>query len=119
MARKNKIIGVEIFWPLAFDTLDLRLPKARLDSGDHAHRQLVLEREDVVKRAVVTIRPDMTAGFRFDELSGNTHSVRHSADASLEHVAHAKLAPGLLHVDGFALIGKARIAGDDKQPLDA
>ncbi len=41
------------------------------------------------------------------------------AHAALEHVAHAELAADLLHVDGPALVGEARVAGDHEQPADA
>lgn len=40
------------------------------------------------------------------------------AHAALEHVAHAQLAADLLDVDSAALVGEARIAGDDDQPTD-
>ena len=41
------------------------------------------------------------------------------AHAAFQHVAHAELAPDLLHVDGAALVGEARIAGDHEQPAQA
>src|SRR5271169_6256076 len=36
-----------------------------------------------------------------------------------EHVAHAKLAANLLHIDGLPFVRKTRIAGEDEQPADA
>jgi hypothetical protein len=38
-----------------------------------------------------------------------------SAQAAFEHIAHAELAPDLLHIDVPALVGEAGIASDDKQ----
>jgi hypothetical protein len=95
------------------------LAQTRLNRGDHAHRELVLKREDVVERAVVTLRPDVPAGLRLDQLTGDAQAVRRLADTALEDVAHAELTPGLLQVHRSALVGEARIAGDHEEPLDA
>ena len=40
------------------------------------------------------------------------------AHAAFQDVAHAELPPDLPHVHGAALVGEARIAGDDEQPAD-
>src|SRR5262249_42815429 len=37
-----------------------------LDAADHTLRDLVLNREDVLERSIVTIRPEMISGLRFD-----------------------------------------------------
>src|ERR1051326_3414322 len=71
---EDEIVGVEIVRALTLDALDLRLAQARLDGGDYAHRELVLEREDVVEGAVVALRPDVSPGFRLDDLTGNAHT---------------------------------------------
>ena len=42
-----------------------------------------------------------------DELSRDAHSVGGFPDAAFQHVAHPKLAPDLLHVDGLAFVGEA------------
>ena len=54
-----------------------------------------------------------------DQLGGNAHPVSTLSHRAFEHVAHAQFATNLLHVDGLALVRKARIAGDDEQPADA
>src|SRR6516162_8726784 len=56
---KHEVISVQMLGPLASDALDLGLPQARLDSADHACRDLVLQCEDVVDRAVVALGPDV------------------------------------------------------------
>ena len=60
----------------------------------------------------------MCAGGGIDELSRDAHSVCRLANAAFQHVAHPKLAPDLLHVDGAPLVGEARVAGDDEQRLE-
>src|SRR5262249_1227965 len=37
---------------------------------------------------------------------------------AFEHIAHPELSPDPLHIDGLALVGEARIAGDDEEPFD-
>ena len=44
------------------------------------------------------------------------HAARRRPHAALEHVAHAELAPDLLHVHRAPLVGEARVAGDHEQP---
>jgi hypothetical protein len=60
----------------------------------------------------------MCPGRGIDELSRDAHSVCPLANAAFQHVAHPKLAPDLLHVDGAALVCEARAAGDDEQRLE-
>ena len=91
----------------------------RLDRGGNAAGDLVLHGEDVAELAVVLFGPVMAAGDRIDELRGDAQPVAGAADAAFEHVAHAKLARDLLHVDGAVLVDEARVAGDDEQPADA
>jgi hypothetical protein len=58
----------------------------------------------------------VVSGARFDQLSGNPHTLAGFAHRAFEHIAHTQFARYLLHVDGLALVGKARIAGDHEQP---
>jgi hypothetical protein len=53
-----------------------------------------------------------------DELSGDAHSICRFANAPFQQVAHPKLAPDLLRVNGASLVGEARVAGDDEQRLE-
>ena len=57
----------------------------------------------------------MGAGRGVDQLGGDADAVAGAANAALQHVAHAKLAPDLPHVDGLALVPEAGVAGDDEQ----
>src|SRR5438552_7186611 len=61
----------------------------------------------------------MRAGFGIDQLRGDAHPVAALAHAAFEHIAHAEFAADLLHIDRLALVGEARIAGDDEEPADA
>jgi len=70
----------------------------------------------VVERAVETVGPNMRARRCVDQLAGDAHLVAPLAHRAFEYVAHAKFARHLLYVDGSALIRKAGIAGDHKEP---
>jgi len=54
-----------------------------------------------------------------DELAGYADPVRGLAHAAFEHVTHAELTADLLHIDGAALVGEARIARDHEQLAEA
>src|SRR5437762_12813039 len=61
----------------------------------------------------------MRAGGHVDQLASDTNPIAALAHRAFEHVAHTKLAPDLLHIDGLPFVGEARIAGDDEEPPDA
>jgi hypothetical protein len=54
-----------------------------------------------------------------DQLRGDPHTTAGLAHRAFEDIAHAELAPDLLHIDRLALVGEARIPGDDEEPADA
>ena len=66
--------------------------------------------------AVEAVGPYMHVSGSIDQLAGDAHPVPSFPDRAFEDVAHAELARDLLHVDRFALVGEARIAGDHEQP---
>ena len=61
---QHQVVSVEILGSFARDPRHLGLSQARLDRPDDAERDLVLQGEDVVELAVVTLRPQMRAGRR-------------------------------------------------------
>src|SRR5437764_1080623 len=79
--------------------LDLRLAQRRHQRPDDALGDAILELEHVLDRAVEVVGPEMTARRDIDQLAGDAHPGPCLADAALEHVAHAELAPDLLDVD--------------------
>src|SRR5712692_2494910 len=108
--------GIKAFGRPAHRALSLSLGNGRSDGNCYCLGDLVLHRKDVREIAVVALGPDVVAGFGLDQLRGDADAVAGFTQAAFEHVAHAKLAPDLAKVRGFALVGKARIAGDDEEP---
>src|SRR5271165_3879814 len=60
----------------------------------------------------------MRAGQGIDQLPGDTHPRSGFAHRAFQNIADPQLAPDLFHVNGAALVGKGRIAGDDEEPAD-
>jgi hypothetical protein len=56
---------------------------------------------------------------RVDQLRSDADAVAGFAHRAFQNIADAQFATDLLYVDGLALVGKARIAGDDEEPADA
>ena len=75
--------------------------------------------EHVFDQAIEAVGPQMRAGFGVDQLRGDAHAVAALAHRTFEDIAHSEFAAHLLHVDGAALVGEARIAGDHEEPADA
>ena len=85
--------------------------------GDRPHH-FVLDLEKVDEIAVVFFGPQMAAAARFDELCGYAHAASELADAAFEHIAHAQFLADAGNIDGAALIGENRVAGDDERVAD-
>ena len=61
----------------------------------------------------------MPSGRGLDQLAGDANAIAGLPDAAFQHITHAEFASDLLDIDGFALVGEARIAGDHEQRLEA
>ena len=57
-------------------------------------------------------------GARIDQLARYANPAAGFSHASFEHVPHAELAADLADIDGLALVGKRRVAGDDEELAD-
>ena len=82
--------------------------------GDDLPDDFVLQREDVVNRSIVALRPEMLATQRVDELRIDANGVTLAPDTSLQHVTHAEILGHLLHLHGFALVGRTGVARNDQ-----
>jgi len=63
--------------------------------------------EDIFKRPVEAVGPDVDAGCGIDKLAGDAHTAAGLAHAAFQYVADAKFSPDLLHVDSPPLVGEA------------
>ena len=76
---------------------------------------LVLHVEDGVGRAVVTLRPELSAGDGVYQLGVDPHLAVALAHAALKEVSDAKFAPDAIQVYRLAFVSKARVLGDYEQ----
>src|SRR6202012_5688566 len=119
VGAQQKIIGVEPARLGCLLTRDLGELYGRLDRGDHAFGDAVLQVEDVAEPAIEAVGPQMPAGVRIDQLSGDAQALAAAADAAFEHIGDAKLAPDLADIYGPVLVEEGGVAGDDEQPAAA
>src|SRR6478672_7367817 len=82
--------------------LNLCAVKFRCYGADHLLRDLVLQIENVLQRAVKPVRPEVRAGRNVNELSGDPQAGSRLAHAAFEHIPHAEFATDLFDVDGLA-----------------
>src|SRR5208282_604389 len=68
----------------------LALREFHLHLGREDERDLVLDREDVVDRAVIPLGPDVRAVARVDQLRGHANAVASLAHAAFENVTSAE-----------------------------
>src|SRR5207244_4052874 len=116
---QDVVIGDETLGPLSGRALHLGREDRRLYGADHALRDAVLQVEHLGKRAVIALRPDVSACGGVDELARDAYLVAGAPDAALEGVADPELAADLLDVDGPVLVDEAGIARDHEQPAHA
>ena len=91
----------------------------RLDGTRDRRCNVVLKLEDVLEHPFEAIGPEMGPRLSVDQLGCHAHTIAVFPHAALGHVSHAEFAPDLLHVDGAALVGEARLPGYDEQPPHA
>ncbi len=85
------------------------------DHSGHAGRDLALHREDFAELAVVPLGPNMNAGGRINQLSGDPQPIAGAANAALKGVADAKIAPDLPDIYRPVPVSKRGVAIDHEQ----
>ena len=83
------------------------------ENRDNRTRHLVLDRENVVKLAVVSVGPPVGAGRGLDELRRDADALAAPPNAPLKQVACTQLPPDLPEIDRLALVLEGGIAPDD------
>ena len=119
LGGERAFISRHVVGPLAFGPVmggDLDTAGKRRDD-DPGH--LILDGEDVLELAVVSLGPDMPVGLRVDELNGDADAIGDLAHASFENVVHIEFTRDLLHLYRLPLVDEGRIARDDEQIAEA
>jgi hypothetical protein len=79
----------------------------------------ILHIEQVSHGLIEALGPEVRAALRIDELDVYAKPITGALDAALQHVTDVQLAPDLLHVEGFALVGECRVARYHERAGDA
>ena len=93
----------------------LALGQPHLHFGRKQQRDFVLQRKQVVERAIIAVRPHVRTGCRFDQLGRDADSIPGLAHAAFKHVPDIKFASDLAHIHRATLVDKRRIARDHPQ----
>ena len=81
-----------------------------VQSGGQTGDDLVLHVEEIGKRFVETLGPEMIARFGVDKLHIDAHPIAAALNAAFDDIANVQLAADLLEIDGFPLVGKCGVA---------
>src|SRR5262249_21242144 len=88
-------------------TFDLRLVHMGGEDCDDRPSYLILNCEDILELAIVSLGPSMGACGRVDKLPRYAHAITAAADAPLQYIPHTQLAPNLSNIRRFALVLEA------------
>src|SRR5262245_19755283 len=78
-------------------------------------RKLILHCKNIGEITIEAFGPDVCATYGVNELASNSNPITGFSHAALEHVANTELSAYLFHIDGLALVGECRVAGDHVQ----
>ena len=103
---KNEVHGIGIVgWPGS-----LRGDQLKAERVSDLSRNLVLHGKQISPAALEPLGSQMRVAFGLDQLGADAYLVSRSFDASVQHIAHAKLAADLFGVDRFVPVGERRVA---------
>jgi hypothetical protein len=103
---QQQIIGVQIRGCLIFDPFDFRELQIRLDCGNDAFAESVLQFEHIGHLALEAIGPYVRSRRGVYELCREAQPIAAPPHAAFKHITHAKLASDLAHVDRLSFVGE-------------
>ena len=103
LGLQHQVIGAETVRSLTPDTFGFGAAHAGLNRTDHVQGDFVLQSENVVKRAVEALSPQLAPGRGFDHPGRDADTVAALLQAALQQIAHAEFAAGALQIRRHAL----------------
>ena len=103
-AAQKIVIGLPGCRGLQQGPIDFSTVHMGHENRDNRTRNLVLDREHVVKLAVVSVGPPVGAGRGLDKLRRDADALAAPPNAPLEQVARTQLPPDLPEIDRLALV---------------
>ncbi|MCY1305759.1 hypothetical protein D9M70_555830 [compost metagenome] len=114
-SHQKGLICLRIVGSTLGDGLKLLRQEPHQERVHNVLRDFVLQLEDILKVAVVPLRPHVPAIRSIDELSRDAYSVSRSTHAAFQHISYAELPSHLLHVYRASFVSEARISGDNAE----
>ena len=90
------------------------MPRLRNLSRDRLGN-VALQRQQVLRIALVLFRPELTLAARVDQLHGDANAITGRADAAFDHVAHAEVSADFVGSFGGLLELHRRCSSDDAE----
>jgi hypothetical protein len=107
---KHKIVGVHALGRLALGNLEVFVPDLGDEPRGNCLGDLVLDREYVLERPVVALRPDVGSRGNLDELGRHAHLLARLLHAAFEDIVNSEFMAHPLEVHGRARVSAGRIA---------
>src|SRR5262249_40342685 len=89
------------------------------DDAHDGRGDVILKLEDILKRAIEAISPEMGAVDRIKQLRGYADAIPSLANRAFQHIHDPKFFADLRHVHRSIPVGEARIPGDHEEPANA
>jgi hypothetical protein len=102
----RQIDGVGVSWAIVQATLGFGVHQLDLKRASEARDHFVLELEQVHDVVLESIRPDMRAGFRVNELDVDAHPTGVALHRAFKDVTHAEFLADPLGVEVLVLEGE-------------
>ena len=107
------VVRFRIFCPRRLDVPLLSSSQFRFKCSGDLLRDVALNLKNIDQLAIISFGPDMRIIDRIHKLNGDAHLVGRLLDATLKHVANAKLLRNISKIGRCALVFCRRSAGDN------
>ena len=91
LSAQDQAVGMDVGVVLRRQTALFRHVDMHRQAGRGGRRHIVLEREDILDPAIITLGPDRVFCLRLDQVDGDPQPASRAPEASREQVAHTKL----------------------------
>ena len=110
--HQEEIVSLDTLRPALFDGSLLFRQELEFQRLHDRFGDFILQRENVVEIAVITLRPDMISGCSVGQLSRDAHSISGAANTSLENIRDPEFVGDGYDFERLAFIGERRVARD-------
>ena len=103
---QDEVVGFEVVWWLCRRPGLLQLGQLDGDRASDVERDVILNRENVLRLSIVLLRPKYRSARRVGEPDRDAYSVGSAADTALDNISDIEVAAVVVRPWCLALIGK-------------